>query len=563
MRSSRKLLKQARRAVLVALLFSAGINILMLMTPLYTLQLFDTVVPTGSVETLVILTMMVGVAIVTLAIVELCRDRILMRAGLWLDHVLGQHVLENGLKGGTAPGEMRKDAAALRQVRNLITSPTAASLLDLPWTPAFLVVLALLHPWLGIVGAAAAVLLLALTWVQGKFTGRANNESAQAIETADRWWATVCAHSGLAGALGLTPGASEQWGRFNRSHLAASYVVCKRTSFAKAMARTVRISAQTMLYGVGALLIIRGELAPGALVASAILLARGIGPLESFVTSYRAVSAARQGYARLKALPPDVEVPMVGRADQTALGRIELYDASVIYPTRRTPSLRGVSLSLEPGACLGIVGPNGAGKSTLAAVIAGAVVPASGAADLDGVPISRWQRADGEPPIGYLPDDPALIEGTVHQNIARFREASLMSVARSAMRAGVHETLAALQAGYDTPISPGGGGLALRERRAVALARAVHGAPRVVVLDEPELGLDGQSLRKLMRMMEGLKADGIALVVATQDPRLLGLMDQIVVLNGGAVQAIGPAAEVSARFSTKRAVGLAAEPRVH
>ena len=549
--------------MLAALLFSAGINILMLVTPLYTLQLFDTVVPTGSVETLVILTLMVGAAIVTLAIIELCRDRILMRAGLWLDHVLGQHLLENGMKGGLAPAEMRKDATALRQVRNLVTSPTAAGLLDLPWTPAFLVVLAMLHPWLGMVGAAAALILLALTWAQSKFTARAQAESALAIETADRWWATVSAHSGLAGALGLTPGASEQWSRFNRAHLAASYTVCKRTSYAKATARTVRIGAQTMLYCVGALLIIRNELAPGALVASAILLARGIGPLESLVTSFRAASSARQGYARLKALAPDIDVPQVGRTDQSALGRIQLYDATVMYSTRRSPSLRGVSLSLAPGECLGIVGPNGAGKSTLAAVLAGAVVPVSGAADLDGVPISRWQRADGNPPVGYLPDDPALIEGTVHQNIARFRDASLMSVARSAMRAGVHETLAGLPAGYDTQVGAGGSGLALRERRALALARAVHGSPRLVVLDEPELGLDGQSLRKLVRMMEALKTDGIALVVATQDPRLLGLMDQIVVLNGGAVQAIGPAAEVSARFAARRAAGHDTGPRVH
>ncbi len=563
MRSSRRLLKQARRALLFALLFSACINVLMLVTPLYTLQLFDTVVPTGSVETLVILTLMVGAAILALSAIELCRDRILLRAGLWLDHELGQHVLENGMKGLLPPAELRLDAAALRQVRALLTSPTAASLLDVPWTPAFLLVLALFHPWLGAVGLLSAGALLALARLQGLSTARAQHESAQAVEAADRWLSTVAAHAGLAGALGLTPGASEQWSRFNRAHVAASYTLSKRTSFAKALARTVRIGAQTALYGIGAYLIIRNELAPGALVASAILLARGIGPLEGLVTSLRAATAARQGYARLKALAPDVETPRVGADDCTAYGRITLSDATIVYPTRRSPSLRNVTLAIEPGECLGIVGPNGAGKSTLAALISGAVLPVQGSADLDGVPIARWQRAAGDPPIGYLPDEPMLIEGTVHQNIARFRDTSLMAVARSAMRAGVHETLAALQAGYDTPVGHDGCALALRERRAVAFARAVHGSPRVVVLDEPEIGLDGKSLRKLLRMMEDLKAEGIGLVVATQDPRLLGLMDQIVLLNSGAVQAIGPAAEVAARFAMKRAPAHAPEARVH
>ena len=561
MRTSRKLLKQARRATLIALLFSACINVLMLATPLYTLQLFDTVVPSGSIETLVVLTLMVGVAILALSLIELCRDRILMRAGLWLDHVLGQHMLANGLKGNVAAADLRADAVALRQVKGFLTSPSAASFLDVPWTPAFLVVLALLHPWLGVVGVGAAATLLALAWLHGIVTARAQAECARASDTADHWWSTVSGHASVAGALGLSPGAAEQWERFNRANVSAGYTLAKRTSFMKAFARTVRIVAQTLLYAIGAWLIIRGELAPGALVASAILLARGIGPLEGLVTSLRSISLARQGYARLKALAPDVQTPHVGHDEHKAIGRITLHDATVCYPTRKVPSLRAVSLTLEPGECLGIVGSNGSGKSTLAALLAGAVTPAFGSADLDGVPISRWQRAGGDPPIGYMPDEPILIDGTVHQNIARFRDSSLMAVAKSAMRAGVHETLASLQSGYDTPAGAAGSALALRERRAVALARAVHGSPRLVVLDEPEIGLDGQSLRKLVRMLERLKADGIGVVVATQDPRLLGLMDQIVVLAHGTVQTAGPAREVSARFGMNRTVNQ--EARVH
>ena len=215
--------------------------------------------------------------------------------------------------------------------------------------------------------------------------------------------------------------------------------------------------------------------------------------------------------------------------------------------------MRGVSLNLAPGECLGIVGPNGAGKSTLAVRIAGAILPTSGAADLDGIPIAKWQRGDGDPPVGYFPDDPLLIEGSIHENIARFGDASLISVAQAAMRAGVHETLHSLQSGYDTPVGPGGSGLALRERRAVALARAIHGSPRLVVLDEPEIGLDGVSVRRLIKVLEDLKAEGIGFAIATQDPRLLALTDKIVVvLNNGAVQTQGPSAELARRMNGAR-----------
>ncbi len=542
-------MKQARRATVVALLFSACINVLMLATPLYTLQLFDIVVPAGSVETLIVLTMMVGVAIVTLALVELCRDRIVLRTGLWLDHVLGQHILENGLKSDSPPSELRANATAVRQVRALLTSPVMASVLDIPWVPAFLLVLTLLHPWLGLVGLAAALTLLLLALIQGAVTGGAQAESVRAQETADQWMSTISGHAGVAGALGLSPGASAHWERFNRSHVAASYTLGKRTSLMKAAARTVRITAQTALYGLGALLIIRNDLAPGALVASAILLARVVGPLEGLVTSLRSIISAIQAYRRLKRLPADAVVPRVGAGDAEPEGHFRLVDVTVYYPSRKTPSLRGISLELSPGECLGIVGPNGAGKSTLAAVIAGAVQPVAGSADLDGLPIVRWQRCDGNPPVGYMPDEPVLIDGTVYQNITRFRDESLMAAAKSAMRAGVHETLTVLQAGYDTPVGPHGAGLALRERRAVALARAVHGNPRLIVLDEPEIGLDGQSLRRLMRMLEALKRDRIGIVIATQDPRLLELMDQIIVLNGGATQALGPARDIVRQFA--------------
>ncbi|PPD30874.1 MAG: hypothetical protein CTY20_01740 [Hyphomicrobium sp.] len=550
MRTSRRMLKQVRRALLVAFLFSGCINVLMLATPLYTLQVFETVVPLGSIETLVILTIITAAAIIALALIEMARDTILLRAGLWLDHELGQHIIENGLKLSTPGTELKSDARALEQVKQFLTGGVVTVLFDAPWVPLFLVALALLNPLVGLVAAISAMLLIFAAMLHAIVTGRLVAESSKAHERSEQWLTTVSGDSQLAGALGLTRGAAQQWEAFNRAHIVSAYSLGKRTSLIKAFARTVRIGSQIALYGTGAWLVVRGEMTPGALVASAILLARALAPLEQLVSAIRAARGAQVAYRRLRALQADASVPKVGAGSEAPAGRITLSDVTFYHGGRKQPALRSVSLSIAPGECLGIVGPNGSGKSALAAILAGAHVPTIGNADLDGIPISSWQRGEGEPPVGYLTDEPCLIEGTVHQNIARFGDASLLAVAKAAARAGVHETLSGLASGYDTQVGVDGSGLSLRERRAVAFARAVYGSPRLIVLDEPELGLDGGSLRRLMSTLEDLKRERVALAIATQDPRLLALTDKMVVLAGGAVEASGTPRELARRFES-------------
>lgn len=548
MRTSRRLLRQARRALTVAFLFAGCINTLMLASPLYTLQIFETVVPTASIETLVLLTLMAGAALLVLAVLEICRDRVLLRTGLWLGHVLGQHMLENGLRQDVPANDLRQDAKSLANVKSFIASNGLAPLFDAPWVPLFIAVLYMLHPKIGMFTAAVAGVLLLAALTLAAVTARLQSESQRAVERSEQWWNTLSANPQLTGALGLARGAASQWELYHRSHVSGTYAVGKRTSFIKAWVRAIRVGAQIGLYGLGAWLVIENELTPGALVAAVILLSRVLAPLEQMVTMLKPMQQAFAGYRRLKALPDDAPAIRVTAGDEVAVGRMVLNDITYYHPTRRSPALKSVTLALLPGECLGIVGPNGAGKSTLAAVLAGAIVPTGGSAELDGVPIARWQRGEGAPPVGYLPDEPALVEGTVHENIARFNDETMAAVARSGARAGVHETLSGLQSGYATQVGQAGAHLALRERRAVALARAVHGAPRLIVLDEPEIGLDGQSLRRLVDVLRALKSEGIGIAVATQDPRLLALADKIVLLNQGNVQAFGPADQVAAHI---------------
>ncbi|MCH9807069.1 MAG: ATP-binding cassette domain-containing protein, partial [Alphaproteobacteria bacterium] len=451
-------------------------------------------------------------------------------------------------------------ANALARLRAFLTSPAMMPLFDAPFVPLFLLILIALHPMIGLIAAAAAVILLLTALVHTLTTARLQRETAQSGERADRWWSTVAGNGQIAGALGLGPGATSQWELFNRAQIAGSYSHGKRSGFVKVVSRTVRLGAQVGVYGVGAWLVVGGELTPGALVASAILISRVIGPLEQLVGSIKAIRTAWVAYIRLKAIAADATVPALGEREAAPKGAVVLSQVSFQYPGRRVPALRGVSLNLNPAECLAVVGPNGAGKSTLAAVIAGAVNPSNGAAVLDGIPIAKWQRWEGLPPVGYAPDDPILIEGSVHANIARFREASLTSVTNAAMAAGVHDVLQALPEGYDTPVGPHGRALSLSERRAVSLARALHGKPCIVVLDEPEAGLDGAGIRAMIETLGALKKSGTGLVIATQDPRMLEVADHMALLGQGTLVSHEPAGSLLQSYEQTRARSRRPQP---
>ncbi len=555
MRTSNRMLKQVRRVLAIAFLFTGAINLLMLAAPLYALQIFEAVVPFASIETLGLMMAIAAVALLAIAAVEVARDTMLLRAGLWLDHELGQHLIENGIKSEATGAEISDQVQALEKVRRFLTSSALTSLFDAPFVPIFILALAAIHPVIGLVALLSATALVAAALLLNRLTSRLEPEYALAAKRSSQWSQTIANNAKLAGALGLARGAGRGFERANRAHVALGYSIGKRAGLMKSLSHLIRLGSQIALYGVGAWLIIGSQLSPGLLVAAAILLARALAPLENLVGSVRTVRGALVAYRRLRDGPVDVLQSRISNEMDRGSGLIELSDVTVYHSGRKAPALRSVSLQVQPGHVLAIVGPNGSGKSTLAAVIAGAISPVSGSATLDGLPVGKWQRSDGRPRIGYLPDDPMLIEGTVHDNIARFTEASQMAVAGAAIAAGVHDDLAALPNGYDTQVGPGGAHLALRERRAVALARAFSCKPGVIVLDEPELGLDGGALRRLVYTLERNKSPATSLVIATQDPGLVALADSVLVLHQGAVQAYGSSDEIKSIFAQRRAAG--------
>jgi ABC-type protease/lipase transport system fused ATPase/permease subunit len=335
----------------------------------------------------------------------------------------------------------------------------------------------------------------------------------------------------------------------------AAYDLGNRSSIIKAFARFVRLVSQIAVFGAGAFIVVRGEATAGVLIASSIIMGKALAPIEQAVSMLKIVSAAFAAGRRLRTLPPLSPPAGVehaagdGAPSFPGQGRIVLNDVAFHYPGRQTFAVRGIDLEIAQGQSVGIIGPNGSGKSALAGIIAGALEPKIGQATLDGVPVTRWQRTAERPPIGYLGTDPQLLEGSVHENICGFDEASALTVARAAIKAGVHELISALPEGYETKVGSEGQTLSQRERRAVALARAFYGKRRIVVLDEPELGLDAQGERRLIRHLSDLKKEGVQLVIATQQPRLLALVDKVVVLRKGTVEMFAPTEEVGKRLS--------------
>lgn len=551
--SVRQIFASRRNALVAAFIFSGCVSVLMLAIPLYTLQVFESVVPTGSIETLAALSTMAVIALVATTVIEVVRDRILLKAGLWLDFNLGKLIAERSLTGVASAAELREEAKLAQVVKAFATGPALAPLFDAPWTPLYLIGLFILHPILGWVGLISAMLLtLAALW-QSMGTEGQQLEATKSNELAEKWWQAAIANPMRTLGLGMVRPARARYDALADEHIVAAYDLGNRSSVIKAFARFVRLVSQIAVFGAGAFIVVKGEATGGVLIASSIIMGKALAPIEQAVSMLKIVSAAFAAGRRLRSLPALVHPAGVDHAAEDGelpgRGQIVLNDVAFHYPGRQTFAIRGIEIEIAPGQSIGIIGPNGSGKSALAGVIAGALDPKIGQATLDGVPMTRWQRTAEQPPIGYLGPDPHLLEGTVHDNICGFDEASALTVARAAIKAGVHELISGLPEGYETKISLDGQTLSQRERRAVALARAVYGKRRMVVLDEPELGLDAQGERRLIRHLSELKKEGVRLVIATQQPRLLALVDKVAVLRKGAIEMFAPTEEVAKRLS--------------
>ncbi len=539
-------LKGTRRLFVSLALFSLFVNVLMLTGPLYMLQVYDRVLSSRSTATLVSLTLLIAGLYGIMGILDYARGRIAARVGALIQTRLDPRVFEAGLSRAVVSGERGRPWSGLRDleaVQRFMASPVLFALFDIPWTPIFLLAIFSFHPLLGWLAVFGGLLLVAISLANQRMTKRSTTEATATAMVSDAFAETVRQQAEVVQGLGMRDAVLARWQKNRNRALHANLVSSDVVNQFTTLSKTLRFFLQSAMLGLGAYIVLLGEMTPGSMIAGSILLGRALAPIEQLIGGWPILSRARSGWAALKislvkgAARPPMALP-VPRA------RLQLTGVTVVPPDQQRPSLRNVSLRLEPGQALGVIGPSASGKSTLARTLAGIWRPVGGAVRLDGAELDQYGDDLGRY-IGYVPQDIALFDGSVAENIARLSpEPDAEGVVRAAKMAGAHDMILKLPDGYDTQIMVGGARLSGGQRQRIALARALYGDPALVVLDEPNSNLDGEGGEALMHAIRQLKAEGRIVVIMAHRPAAISECDLLLVLHEGVVQAFGPRDEV-------------------
>jgi PrtD family type I secretion system ABC transporter len=544
-------LSRSRGALAAVGLFSFAINVLLLVVPLHMLHVYDHVLTSRSGPTLLFLSMLAAGLLGALGLLELARSRVLTRLGARLDAELGSRLFAAAV-GDRLAG--RSDAAAqplrdLETLRGFITGGGLPVLFDAPWAPFFIAVTFLLHPWLGLVALVGALALFLVAVLNDATTRRLSNDAATESIAAGAFAESALRNAEAIEAMGMGPAVARRWHARHDRALAGQLRVAERSGAFSAIAKFWRPFLQIAMLSAGAWLAIQQVISPGVMIAGSIVMARGLAPVEAAIASWRGFVAARRARNRLSEVLARHQRAAAPMKLPRPKGAVELSNLCVAPPRTVKPVLRGIGFALAPGEALAVIGPSAAGKSTLARALVGIWPALSGEVRLDGAALRDYGREDLGRCIGYLPQDVELFDGTVADNIARLGDADPEGVVAAARLAGVHETILRLPQGYETAIGPGGEALSGGQRQRIALARAVYGEPALVVLDEPNSGLDTEGEEALRMAIAALKAMGTTVVIVAHRSSAIAAVDKILVVRDGAMEMIGPRAEVLARVT--------------
>ena len=535
-----------RRGLIDIGVFSAVINLLMLAPALYMLQVYDRVIASGNAMTLLMLTLMVLGAYALLGLLEWIRSYVVIRLGAQMDMRLNRRVFDaafdsNLNSGRTSAAQALNDLTALRQ---FATGNALFAFFDAPWFPVYLLVITLLHPWLGALALAGAALLLLLAWLHQRRSSPLLQEASDLAARSARGASANLRNIGAIEAMGMLPDLRDRWAAQHSDFLSRQNLASERTAVIAAWSRALRLALQSLVLGLGAWLAIDGVITPGMMIAASILVGRVLGPIDQVIGVWRQWTSARQSYRRLRGLLQDYP-PRPARMPLPApSGALSAKRVVAVPPGGRARALDGVSFDLAPGETLGVVGPSGSGKSTLARLLVGAWRPRAGEVRLDGADLHDWDRTALGPFIGYLPQDVQLFAGSIADNIARFGEVVPDRVVAAAELAGVHELILRQPQGYDTQLGQGGDGLSGGQKQRIALARALHGLPALIVLDEPNANLDEAGERALLAAMATLRERRRTLVVVSHKPGIVKSTDKLLVLQEGRARAFGATADI-------------------
>ncbi|MFZ3360699.1 MAG: type I secretion system permease/ATPase [Xanthobacteraceae bacterium] len=562
----------ARRLGAVAI-FSGVINLLMLSGSLYMLQVYDRVLPSRNVATLLGLSAMVLIAYSFQAYFEAARSRMLSRIGALFDIGLQRRIY---LAIATLPLRGAKAVLAqqplrdLDQIRLFMSGAGPTAFLDIPWTPVFLIALFIFHPVIGLVALLGAAAIIALTVA----TERCSRGAAKFAmdSSAQRQVLVDSTHQNaeVIRALGMTGRLAARWLEANEHFLRRNCDVAEVYANVGAIAKAIRFVLQSAILGVGAYLVIIEQASGGVMIASSIMMGRALAPIEVALANWKQLVAARQGIERLRNIMGAVVPPPAAAVDlpRPKLS-LSIEDVTVAVPGSERVVLSNISFQLTAGTGLALLGPSAAGKSSLVRALVGIWPAAKGVVRLDGAALDQWNPDELGRHIGYLPQDVALFDGTVAENIARFDDkATSDAVLDAAQLAGAHEMILSLPAGYATRLGERGSCLSAGQRQRIGLARAVFGDPFLVVLDEPNANLDHSGEVALIRAVERLRQNQSIVILVSHRPEALAALNMAMVLREGRMIAFGPRDELFARVARSGSVHAPGkfnpgEPEVH
>lgn len=557
----KQLLQLLKRPLIDVVGLSFFVNLLLLVPALFMLQVFDRVLASQSGETLLVLMIGVGVALILLLALDYVRSRLQGVIGNVVAESLSPAVTkiavaQGARRSGRGSSESLRDVGSLRA---LFSTQGLLALFDAPWVIVYVAVIWIAHPVLGMAAATAALVMLVLALINGFATRKEIDALQKAAAGTTRYLEASLRNAEVTQALGMTDALIARWRQKNGNVTELQRPTASKTVAMAALTRTVRQSVQVLMLALGAYLVITGEATAGVMIATTTLLGRVLAPVELIVGSWRILAEGRAAFCRLRELLGAADAQPGRMALPEPRGQLHAQNLMFRAPQGERMLITGVSLQLDAGESLAIIGPSGAGKSTLARLLTGVWKPTAGVVRLDQADLSQWPREDLGPWLGYVPQDVELFPGTVAENIARLGEVDSAQVVRAAQRAHVHELILSLPDGYDTMVDPQSAIISPGQRQRIALARALYGDPKLLVLDEPNSNLDGAGELALGEALKALKGQ-VTVVVVTHRSTLVQHMDKMLVLEAGRVQQYGTQAEV--RQAMPQSGRVVAMPRV-
>ena len=549
-----RILWEFRYEFVVAGVFSMVANLLMLTPTIYMLQVYDRVMLSQNMGTLMAVSLITLFFFGVLTFAEWSRSKLLVSSGVRMDELLSKRLFHASYDAYLNPAVKNPSRAFndLTEVRQFLTGNGIFAFFDAPWAPIYIAVLFMLHPWLGVMAIGFAAVQASLAWWGSNASKPAQAVASKSQQDAGSYLQSKFRNAEVIESMGMLSHLYRRWAEQNTRAMGHALNAQEVSGRVVAWSKFIRYTQQSLALGGGALLVIQGELSPGAMIAANVLMTRALAPIDLMVGTWPGFLSAKEAFVRLRNLLEAHPLRVKNELSIVPMGDVVLKEVVASAPGRKEPILKGISALMPAGTVTVVLGASGSGKSTLARVLLGIWPHEKGDVLLDGEPILKWDRMGLGPHIGYLPQDIELFDGTIAENIARAGQVVSEKVIAAAEASGLHQMILRFPKGYDTPMGEAGSLLSGGQRQRIGLARALYGEPALVVLDEPNANLDDEGEAALVRAVQVMKSKGKTVVLISHRPGIVGVADRLLILHQGTVQASGPRDGVLAALQKQR-----------